>query len=768
MQYLYYAIQNIFRGRDATLVKVVSLTLGLFLSILLFARIAFELSYDYFYADADRLYLVQTAWQTEKGMGEASRYNIHPTAEVIARHFPDEVESFTTLSPFGPSYLKHGQQQVKATTIRADSLYFQTLGLPLREGNAFDLAMPDAIFLSESFARQLFGSEHPMGKTLTCPTRNQERPLVVRGIYADFPHNTELVRPDAILSFSSLLEGDIRLGWTSGGNYEAYIRLRRAASADVINARLNSLIANYFPNDHYGQYGTAGIEVSILPLSDLHLSNANVRKMLQILSALGFVLLFTATLNYALIAISSLSRRAKAVGVHKCSGAGAGSIWAMFLWETALLIGVVLLLVTFLILNFRTQIEDMMGLPLVHLFSWSNLWAPLVAVGFLFVVGGLLPGRVFATIPVTQVFRHYTEGKKRWKYPLLFLQFGSAAFLTGLLCVVFMQYRYTLTKELGYRTEGIAYTYAAFPQPENAQRVLRNLPYVTDVSSANSDMSWAPNPFGVNDASGQYLFSPRANWFTPDFFSFIGLRLHAGRFPTTQQEILVNPAYVRRMGWEGTGIGEVVPEHGTVTGLIEGYSFIDTTEMEPFEVRLWGEPVAGCMHVQLKEPVDENLRRLNADMKRIYPQEKIEFTSYANNLKRLFHSKRVFRDTTLLATLAILAITLMGLIGYTNDEVRRRSKEIAIRKIHGSEVSGILRLLSKDVLWVALPAVAIGTVGAIYAGELWQSQFDDVWKMPWELYGVCALMVLAFIVATVIVRAWRIANANPVESIQSE
>ena len=47
----------------------------------------------------------------------------------------------------------------------------------------------------------------------------------------------------------------------------------------------------------------------------------------------------------------------------------------------------------------------------------------------------------------------------------------------------------------------------------------------------------------------------------------------------------------------------------------------------------------------------------------------------------------------------------MGLIGYVNDETQRRSKEIAIRKVNGAEASTILRLLSRDILYVAVPSV---------------------------------------------------------------
>ena len=67
----------------------------------------------------------------------------------------------------------------------------------------------------------------------------------------------------------------------------------------------------------------------------------------------------------------------------------------------------------------------------------------------------------------------------------------------------------------------------------------------------------------------------------------------------------------------------------------------------------------------------------------------------------------------------------MGLIGYTTDEVRRRSKEIAIRKVNGSEATGILELLVKDVLYVAVVAVLIGVVAAWYVNGMWMDLFAE-------------------------------------------
>ena len=88
-------------------------------------------------------------------------------------------------------------------TVMADTLYFATLGIEVLEGNPQELANPDAIFLSHTSARTIFGSESPLGKTLNYSIGGTTVPMLVKGVYADVPLNTELyTRPEAIVSFS--------------------------------------------------------------------------------------------------------------------------------------------------------------------------------------------------------------------------------------------------------------------------------------------------------------------------------------------------------------------------------------------------------------------------------------------------------------------------------------------------------------------------------------------------------------------------------------
>ena len=176
----------------------------------------------------------------------------------------------------------------------------------------------------------------------------------------------------------------------------------------------------------------------------------------------------------------------------------------------------------------------------------------------------------------------------------------------------------------------------------------------------------------------------------------------------------------------------------------------------------------GMIHLRLKEPFAENLQRLNKEAGEAFPGQTIEFESLEQALADSYNSVRVFRNATIAATFVILFITLMGLIGYTNDETQRRSKEIAIRKVNGAEASGILELLAKDVLVTALPAVLLGTLASWYVGELWMSQFATTMGSTIPYYIMTALVTLLMIVGVVLVKTWKIANENPVISIKSE
>ncbi len=100
-------------------------------------------------------------------------------------------------------------------------------------------------------------------------------------------------------------------------------------------------------------------------------------------------------MNYVLVAIATMSRRAKSIGVHKCSGASAINIFSMFLFETGIVVLISVIVALFIIFNTKDLIEDLLSVQLSSLFTLETLWVPMLIVFVLFMVAGVLPEIVF-------------------------------------------------------------------------------------------------------------------------------------------------------------------------------------------------------------------------------------------------------------------------------------------------------------------------------------------------------------------------------------
>lgn len=643
------------------------------------------------------------------------------------------------------------------------------MGIEVLSGNPEkDLMQNDVIFLSDDLAQKIYGGENPIGKVISY---NKELQLTVKGTYVDLPENATM-RPEAVISMPTAWSRDWgNYSWRGGDSYYEYIRFRPGADKEVVNARLDAMIQKYRPEEDKKAYGYTAF---VKPIRDVYRDEDQVKRMDSIMSILALAILFIASLNYVLISISSLTYRAKAVGVHKCSGASGGTVFSMFLLETGIIIALALVLMGLILLNFQEFIEDTTAAKLSVLFAPDRIWVPLVVVLVLFIVGGILPGRLFARIPVSQVFRRYTEGKKGWKRPLLFVQFAGVAFICGLMYVVMAQYNYVKDKDMGYNPQRVAIGNVYFGGEEAsgpALQFFRGLPYVEEVSSAVSTPVWSYSGSMIEGEGGQSLFSTRFSYALEDYFKMMGMTMKEGRPARASDEIVVNEAFAERMRWGDKALNHPLRAEGRnlkVVGVLKNFHI--GSFYQPQDVIMFGytRTFGNTVHVRLKEPFAENLRRLNKDVSEAYPDKTVDFYSMEDQILNKYNPVRVFSNATILAALTMFFVMLMGLIGYTTDEVRRRSKEIAIRKVNGAESLGILELLSIDVLYVAAPAVIIGIISAAYINGMWMDQFAEQVPLSWPVYILIALVILLLILACVIWKSWRIANENPVNSIKSE
>ena len=212
------------------------------------------------------------------------------------------------------------------------------------------------------------------------------------------------------------------------------------------------------------------------------------------------------------------------------------------------------------------------------LFTWLKLWVRGLTVLLLFFVAGILPGRMFATIPVTQIFRRYTDSKRSWKRGLLFVQFIGVAFILGMLITTIWQYQDLMTRDIGFRTERLAIGQYRMEDPQGVEDAIRRQPYVESVARNSNSLIAHYSTTGLTDIQGNFLCPLHFQNVTKDFPQIVGLKLVEGSWPKHIGEALIGRKVVETMKWGDKALGQRLPVNAqwlgldsqpTVVGIIE-------------------------------------------------------------------------------------------------------------------------------------------------------------------------------------------------------
>lgn len=775
MRQFRYVIRYLLHSRGNNIIKVISLSLGLFVGLVLFAQVAFEMSFDNFYPDKDQLYLLHVKGKVKgENSFEGGIVNA-PYAPTMHQEFPEVISAANTSNQPEKRWIVSGENEFEENILRADSLFFQTLGFKVLEGNPEDLKVEDVMFVSESFAKRAFGDiSQAVGQTC----KLDDMPFHVRGVFADVPKNGHL-QFDVVASLTPYTRN---AGWLNNDAYCGYVKLAPGTDPAAVEAKIPEMRRRHYDVDELTKKGYV-LEYYLKPVTKLHSGDKTVIRTCLILSLLAFSLLFAAAMNYVLISISSLATRAKSVGVHKCGGASNGSIFSMFLYETLLLIFVSLVVTVLAILVFRAPIEVLVKADLSSIFSFSNLWVVGVVLLVLVLLTGLIPARLFSTIPVTQVFRAYKDNKRRWKQILLFLQFSGTTFLLTLLGIIYFQYQMMLNRDMGFQTDRIVFTEWMWKLDNDQLRTIKEeFEKYPGVASA-ALTSALPSDF----ASGQHvddpetkemLFGSRFISVGAEYFNTLGMTLVAGNTFTEgaleRKEIILNETAARKLNKLNV-VGEKVlffNELHTIIGVVKDYQYLSFfVEIPPIVLMAPSHPYCSCSILVLKLNKDitsDMLEDMTRKLRELSHREEYTVQPYVVTYERHYKDIRLFRNSVTTAGLIMLVVTLLGLFGYITDEIHRRTKEIAIRKVNGAKAMDVLKLLSVDISYICVPSILIGLGIAYVVGEEWLQQF--VVKIPLSivLLGGSGLAIWLVIQLCIVVRAWNVANENPVNCIKSE
>ncbi len=820
-------LRRLARQKTTTALHVLGLTLGMTVCLLIGLFLRHELSYDSWYAKADRTYRVNTVW-TDFGKKDPHFSTPFPMADALRTDFP-EFENVTRIHhPMGNPIIEiNPNKRFKQDHVMlTDPDFLEIFDVEVLEGNAHEaLRQPYQALLTETTAKKFFGREEPLGKTFKY---NDQFNITVAGVIRDFPGNTHLPA-SMLLSFSPdekfLQTSTTHFGSVSGGSTFVVLPegLDPKTLPDSYRDRLKAIYDRTTNNDDR-QPKEVRSDLELQPLSDIHFNTSYAGggewvkavnpTWLWFFGIIGLAVLALACINFVNLSTAQALSRAKEVGVRKSVGAGKAQLIGQFLgeaWLLAAFSGIIAIGAAQIFLPSLNQLIDKkINFDLLQ--SPGLMGALLVGIVLTGLLAGLHPAFVIAKFnPVATLKTGWTAGDKQssgLRKVLVVVQFSLSAGLLIALLLIGQQMNFLRSKNLGFEKDNIVMVQIPDGTGDFMGQHASGGNVKTVFASELAKISQVKNyAFSSSPPSGEghwgtIMWLKDRNdpdrkgvttiWTDEHYCELYGFKLLAGRFPVASDtnavsdalpieqrfpKSVVNETLVKALGFAspeaalgqrfGIGMNGFQPE---IVGVVADFNA--TSLHEAVKPTLITQYMPWCDKANIKiqggSDVPEALAAIEASWKKTFPQGIFTYNFLDQKIDDFYKAEeRLFSLFKIFAGLAML-ISCLGLWGLATFAAQQRNKEIGIRKVLGASVQGIVALLSKDFLKLVGIAIFIATPLAYFGMKKWLQDFAFRIDIGWQVFAVAGAVAVGVAFLTVSFQSIKAALANPVKSLRSE
>lgn len=772
-----YSFRYLWNHRGDSFTRVVSLSLGLIVALLIFSYVGLKLSYNRFLPDKERVYQVWTISPQFSG-NEANTQMVLPLAPNMVNDIP-QIEAATHYID-NLLQINHKGNNFDVAMYKVNTDFFEVLDFGMISGDVRHVLSEEGraakeVLISKRLSDLLFDDEDPLGKTIETTNENK---YVVGGVFKTPPVNNTIGQFDMLYYINYNTDDYI---WTGSDLYPTYIKIREGNDIAEVEALMDDFVKRYPSYKDYVDEWQ--LSFRFIPIDKTMFFKSNVKQTTLLLGAIGFVAMLMACLNYVLLTISSLSERSKTIAMLRCNGAKRTNVFMMLLVETLLILLAAIVLSVFIILCLSREISQLF-FDIKVLFALERIWIPMLVCLVAFLVAALIPSAIFSSVKLQYAFRGGAENRAWWKKTLLFVQVACTTGIVIFLGITARQSSYVLTADHGYKYDKIMTV--CIPGTTSTQLTIREellkQTCVEDVAISLGYPMWGYSGNPVYDAQWNLLFSCRWEIADEHYIPTMQMKIVEGRNykPTdAPNKVLVNEAFVEQHGWNDEPLGKTFykGDGGTyeIIGVVADYQmgdgWVQPIVIHPFHAYL-DENRVNSFHfnIRMTDFSQENIKKIK-DVIDTYYTSNWQYGFYTFN-ERMSDNYAYFnhlRNIVLIAALVTLIISLIGLIGYLGNEMQLRRKEVAIRKVCGATVSEVLKILSMNLTVVVLPAIITGVIAAFIGGhyylEILRTNSDLITSLSvWLFLG--GAMLVSFIIYTVnILCLWKAANENPVEAI---
>lgn len=779
------AIRNLVKYKVQSAVSILGLAVGFVCFSLSLYWIHYEMTYDHFRQDADRIYMVRT--NDEYTEGKISTRVPYSLAAYLAQHFPD----IAVAAPFHliSERISVNDKYQDAVFSSADSAWMNLMDIRIIKGNRnFMLPKDNAeIAITEEAAKKWFRTEDPIGKEVKMLRRTKKICAIVQAenrhtnFPFDFIGNPELGKTWWYITWSIL------------------IKVKPDTDIEELESKINANLPAELKQVTLTR--KTGIERIILtPLSKLHYAKdfrddkeAGITFQYIIYFSIAGILIITcALINYLTLFINRMRVRQREMALRMIHDANIRSLVSLLTVEFLLLLACAVTTGFLLIEICFPSFIELTGIDTAKssLYGEAFLFIGLISLIILTAIIGLLYILYHRSLHLSLRYNTGRSTGTQLRRGSIVLQLFVCLSFIGCTVLINQQLDYLRHRDLGLKIKNRG-SFSVMGDMDYTPliRKIKELPMITEVmqpdyypivsqlTAIGQFDNWEGLDIPIDTPVPVKLFLGKE-----DFFRFYDITLLAGEWLddlSTYEDIIINESLARRMGWspqEAIGkhiiqsyitytiVGVVkdchygaptlpIPHTGFLVGEQMGLMQRSAGILFKYKEGTWNECRKALEHLYQTECSPENILRLNSE-EEVY-----------NNYLR---SEEMLTRLLSFASLVCILTAMFGIYSLVTLTCEQRRKEIAIRKVNGATVWSILFLFFREYLiMLCIAALFAFPITYVIIKQWILNYVRQVSISP--LPFILILIGLALtVIAGISWRVWKAANENPAEVIKNE
>jgi putative ABC transport system permease protein len=778
-----------------SLLNVSGLALAITVGIILVLILQHDLTYDQHHLNHNRIYRLG-ARQEMTGDDFHGAVTARELGPVLQTEF-SQIEKITRIEVWGRTLISRDDKLesfYEEEIVRADSTYFDLFTHQFLAGDKNScLTDLNSIVLTNSAAQKYFGTSDVIGKTVLIENKEYSITAVIK----DLPENSHL-------KFKLLISGIPDRDWfdtTSESFWNpdvyTYLLVKESFDPNQFSVAFQSIYNKYLKST--GDRIEGRYTPILEPLASIHFQSTlkadlpqGNKMYLYTLVGVGVFIILLACINYMNLATAKSTNRSKEVAIKKILGSGKRILMANFFVEAIFmsLLSFLIALVLITIILGGTSFNQLIGKNL--LFNIADQ-PQLLIISLAIAIGigclaGSYPALLLSRIPSLKNIRatdgnHFSGAIIRKL--LIGIQFTVSVFVVTSVLFMQDQINYVRSRNLGFEKENVL----VIPIQDTINQkqiipiqneILKN-PNIISVTTSQNVIGmtnthekwgmWAESKEGMK-VSGFTVFFVGEN-----YLQTMGIELKEGRdFQIGEQDLLksflANEAAVKAMGWDDP-IGKRVrfyqaTEDAHVIGVVKDFNFASLhSSIEPTLICKIPQE-HGFLQVRITRNVSEVIQSIQSQWDLHDSSYPFEYYFLDKQFDDQYKSDSTQIKLLTLLSYVCIFISILGLIGLSSFHALRRTKEFGIRKVLGAQTAHLISLLSREAIMLIAIASLIAVPASIWTSNLWKAGFAIHSPIDYFIMVLVFVGALAVVFSVVFLQSYRVARANPVDSLKYE